>query len=136
GALVKLPTAESIAFGIVSVLSTGNPSPSPELGEQWVVEIDLFGECILPQGGGQAAADGFDLLRGVSHYPGLGDGVYAITDAELQEIYKRPRASNLRIGTLHQDSSLPAFLVTDDLLGKHFAILGTTGSGKSCALAT
>src|SRR5690606_3202117 len=71
GALVKLPTAESIAFGIVSVLSTGNPSPSPELGEQWVVEIDLFGECILPQGGGQAAADGFDLLRGVSHYPGL-----------------------------------------------------------------
>src|SRR3546814_11763947 len=33
-------------------------------------------------------------------------------------------------------SDLPAFLVTDDLLGKHFAILGTTGSGKSCALAT
>src|SRR3546814_13360450 len=33
-------------------------------------------------------------------------------------------------------SDLPAFLITDDLLGKHFAILGTTGSGKSCALAT
>jgi DNA helicase HerA-like ATPase len=42
----------------------------------------------------------------------------------------------VRIGTLHQDDSLPAYLVTDDLLGKHFAILGTTGSGKSCALAT
>src|SRR3546814_4767944 len=44
GSLVKLPTGESIAFGIVSTLSTGNPSPSPELGEQWVVEIDLFGD--------------------------------------------------------------------------------------------
>jgi DNA helicase HerA-like ATPase len=144
GSLVKLPTAESVAFGIVSTLSTGNPSPSPEFGEQWVVEIDLFGEYLISQAagqvsgqaGGHSAQDGFNLLRGVSHYPGLGEGVYAISAAELQEIYKRPRASNLRVGTLHQDDGLPAYLVTDDLLGKHFAILGTTGSGKSCALAT
>ncbi|HMA13735.1 MAG TPA: DUF87 domain-containing protein [Kiloniellaceae bacterium] len=133
GALVKMPTPESVAFGIVSTLSTGNPSPSPEFGEHWVVEIDLFGEYLKAG----ATADGaFNLLRGVSHYPGLGDGVYAITTAELHEIYKRPKGSNVRVGTLHQDSELPAYVVTDDLLGKHFAVLGTTGSGKSCALAT
>lgn len=131
GALVKLPTACSVAFGIVSTLSTGNPSPSPEFGEQWVMEIDLFGEYLAA-----ATGQGFNLLRGVSHYPGLGEGVYATSAAELKEIYKRPSASNVRIGALHQDASLPAYLVTDDLLGKHFAILGTTGSGKSCALAT
>ncbi|WP_340118101.1 helicase HerA domain-containing protein [Pelagibius sp. 7325] len=133
GALVKMPTSQSVAFGIVCSLSTGNPSPSPELGEQWVVEIDLFGEYLIPEGG---PGGGFDLLRGVSHYPGLGEAIYATTAAELQEIYKRPKGSNVKIGTLHQDESLPAYLVTDDLLGKHFAILGTTGSGKSCALAT
>lgn len=136
GALVKMPTALSIAFGIVSTLSTGNPSPSPEFGEQWVVEIDLFGEYLLPQGASAGGAGGFDLLRGVSHYPGLGEAIYAISTEELQQIFKRPRASNVRVGTLHQDENLPAYLVTDDLLGKHFAILGTTGSGKSCALAT
>mgnify|MGYP003700640403 CR=1 FL=1 len=136
GALVKMPTSLSVAFGIVSTLSTGNPSPSPEFGEQWVVEIDLFGEYILPEGGAGDGTGGFDLLRGVSHYPGLGEAIYAISSEELQQIFKRPRASNVRIGTLHQDESLPAYLVTDDLLGKHFAILGTTGSGKSCALAT
>ncbi|MGF1592956.1 MAG: ATP-binding protein [Kiloniellaceae bacterium] len=136
GSLVKMPTDQSVAFGIVSTLSTGNPSPSPEFGEQWVVEIDLFGEYILPEGVSAAgAAGGFDLQRGVSHYPGLGEAIYATTSEELQQIYKRPQASNLRIGTLHQDDRLPAYLVTDDLLGKHFAILGTTGSGKSCALA-
>jgi len=133
GALVKMPTSQSVAFGIVCSLSTGNPSPSPEFGEQWVVEIDLFGEYLIPEGG---ADGGFDLLRGVSHYPGLGEAIYATTPAELQQIYKRPKGSNVRIGTLHQDDSLPAYLVTDDLLAKHFAILGTTGSGKSCALAT
>jgi DNA helicase HerA-like ATPase len=29
---------------------------------------------------------------------------------------------------------VPAFVVTDSLLGKHFAVLGTTGAGKSCAV--
>ncbi|NIA67057.1 ATP-binding protein [Pelagibius litoralis] len=136
GALVKMPTPRSVAFGIVSALSTGNPSPSPSLGEQWVVEIDLFGEYILEADADGGADSGFDLLRGVSVYPGLGEPIVAATLQELQQIYKRPKASNVRIGTLHQDDQLPAYLVTDDLLGKHFAILGTTGSGKSCALAT
>jgi len=136
GSLVKMPTGSSVAFGIVSTLSTGNPSPSPEFGEQWVVEIDLFGEYLLPEDAGGSGDRSFDLLRGVSLYPGLGDAVYATSREELQQIYKRPQGSNVRIGVLHQDSSLPAYLVTDDLLGKHFAILGTTGSGKSCALAT
>ncbi len=136
GALVKMPTPRSVAFGIVSALSTGNPSPSPSLGEQWVVEIDLFGEYLLAEDKDSEMAGSFDLLRGVSIYPGLGEPIFAATSEELQQIYKRPRASNVRIGTLHQDEDLPAYLVTDDLLGKHFAILGTTGSGKSCAVAT
>ncbi|MEQ8356833.1 MAG: DUF87 domain-containing protein [Kiloniellaceae bacterium] len=136
GALVKMPTSGSVSFGIVSSLATGNPSPSPEFGEQWVMEIDLFGEYLTPDSASPDSAGSFDLLRGVSLYPGLGDDVYAITPAEMEQIYKRPRGSNVKIGTLHQDARLPAYLVTDDLLGKHFAILGTTGSGKSCALAT
>ncbi|MEE8274060.1 MAG: DUF87 domain-containing protein, partial [Alphaproteobacteria bacterium] len=43
--------------------------------------------------------------------------------------------STVRVGTIHQDRSVPAFVTTDELLGKHFAILGTTGCGKSCAVA-
>ena len=31
---------------------------------------------------------------------------------------------------------MPAYLRIDDLMGKHFSIVGTTGSGKSCAVAT
>ena len=136
GSLVKMPTSGSVSFGIVSTLATGNPSPSPEFGEQWVMEIDLFGEYLLPDKAAPDQEGSFDLLRGVSLYPGLGDAVYATSVEELRQIYKRPRASNVKIGSLHQDARLPAYLVTDDLLGKHFAILGTTGSGKSCALAT
>jgi DNA helicase HerA-like ATPase len=68
-------------------------------------------------------------------FPGLGDAVYASTPEDLAQVYAPGAASTVRIGTIHQDPNVPAFVVTDDLLGKHFAILGTTGTGKSCAVA-
>jgi DNA helicase HerA-like ATPase len=74
------------------------------------------------------------FLRGVSVHPVPGDAVYALTDAELGTVYGEPSPSKIGVGSLHQDASRPALVSTDDLLGKHFAILGATGSGKSCAL--
>src|SRR4029079_2343985 len=41
----------------------------------------------------------------------------------------------VRIGSIRQDSSIPAMVRVDELLGKHFAVLGTTGTGKSCTTA-
>ena len=41
----------------------------------------------------------------------------------------------MRVGCIRQDPSIPAMVRVDDLLGKHFAILGTTGTGKSCTTA-
>ncbi len=37
---------------------------------------------------------------------------------------------------LHQDHTIPADILPTELLGKHFAVLGTTGAGKSCAIVT
>ena len=41
----------------------------------------------------------------------------------------------MRIGCIRQDSTIPAMVRVDELLGKHLAILGTTGTGKSCTTA-
>ena len=41
----------------------------------------------------------------------------------------------MRVGTIRQDCLDPGHDQVDDLLGKHFAILGTTGTGKSCTTA-
>lgn len=51
----------------------------------------------------------------------------------VASVYGEPTGANIRVGTLHRDESRPAFVITDELLRKHFAILGSTGSGKSCA---
>jgi DNA helicase HerA-like ATPase len=130
GALVKVPTPRSIVFGIVSALAIRQPSSPPQVQDGRLIEIDLFGEGRANGNGGQLS-----FQRGVSAYPGLGDVILATTAEDLAQIYACPEEANVRFGSLYQDSSLPTHLVTDQLLGKHFAILGTTGSGKSCALA-
>jgi hypothetical protein len=57
------------------------------------------------------------------------------TEEDLSIVYARPEHASVRIGTVHQNRSIPAYVAPDSLLGKHFAILGTTGTGKSCATA-
>ena len=56
----------------------------------------------------------------------------ATSDADLSAIYAPASGTNIRIGTLYQDMTRPAFLLMDQLLTRHFAVLGSTGSGKSC----
>ncbi len=129
GDLVKVRTPRSLAFGMVSSLATEPGFQSSGERERHIVEIDMLGEVMSSSGD---MVEGMKFQRGMSVYPSLGQGIYPATQMELAAIYAPGNASNVCIGTLHQDTSLPAYLSTDDLLGKHFAILGTTGSGKSC----
>ncbi len=128
GDLVKMPTSRSVAFGMISSLEIRNPSSSPPAAtDQRVLEIDLFGEGVYDDNGD------FRFQRGISIYPSLGTEIRETTHLELAQIYAKPSESNVLIGSLYQDSELPAYLLVDDLLGKHFAVLGTTGTGKSCS---
>ena len=131
GALVKMRTTESDVFGVVTGLRVTDPALLPEKAEG-MVDVELLCEVMdTPDG----TAGDTTFKRGVSVYPQLGANIVNATREELGRIYARPKASNVRIGTIHQDRNLPAFILTDELLGKHFAVLGTTGSGKSCAVA-
>ncbi len=130
GGLVKMRTPASTVYGMVSGLSIPIPAQDGAASEMKMVELEAIGETV----NGANGADTF-FQRGVSVFPGLGDDVFVATQEDLSHVYARPAVPTIGIGTVHQDRSLPAFLVTDDLLGKHFAILGTTGSGKSCAVA-
>jgi hypothetical protein len=129
GALVSLRGPESRVFGVVNALRRERDGSGPQ-GERTVFEIQTLGE--IPTTGPDAAAAGFQ--RGVSRYPPLGAPVTTVTVRDLAKVYARPRSSNVHIGRLRHNQKVPAFVVTDSLLGKHFAVLGTTGAGKSCAV--
>lgn len=131
GAIVRIPTGHSTVFGMISSLRTENPSFPPVAEEKHFFDLELLGEGMLDVGTGVEGV----FQRGVSIYPGLGTEIYTATRSDLERVYARPAASNVRIGSIHQDRSLPAFVTTDHLVGKHFAVLGTSGSGKSCTVA-
>jgi DNA helicase HerA-like ATPase len=129
GALVKVRTAVSIVFGVVTGLSVPKPETETPQAELKLVELELIGEVA------QTASGRARFRRGVSIFPGLGESVFAATPDDLALVYACPSVAASRIGTIHQARSLPLFVMTDELLGKHFAVLGNTGTGKSCAVA-
>ncbi len=129
GGLVKVEASipGRIVYGIITGLSRRSLSTGGAL--QSVAQIQLVGETV-PDGAG-----GVVLERGVSRHPVLGASVRAAERADLETVFTRPGEKTVPIGSLHQDSSISARVLVDGLLGKHFAIMGTTGAGKSCALA-
>jgi len=129
GTLVKLRSRVSTVYGMVTGLRVPLPSLEPSEKDLRFVELELVGEI---QG-----IEGTDFFqRGVSAYPALDEPVYLASGLDLAKVYARPNAATARVGTIHQDTIVPAYILTDELFGKHFSIVGTTGSGKSCVVAT
>jgi uncharacterized protein len=137
GELVAIATRGSTVFGIVTGLNIPLPDNAHVERELRIIEVELIGEIehgSEGKAGVEGKAGGFQ--RGVSSYPSLDDQISHATQADLQRVFVRPELQSVRIGALHQDRSVPALISPNELLGKHFAVLGTTGSGKSCAAAT
>jgi uncharacterized protein len=130
GTLLKVDTQLSIVLALVSALSSPMPAQGNGDREMRIVEVEFIGE--LPKG-----KDGLpkSFRRGVSTYPGLGDAVFRATRSELALAYACDEATGVRVGHIQQDITIPAMIKVDEMLGKHFAILGTTGTGKSCSVA-
>lgn len=130
GSILKISTPASAVYGVVGNISIADPSvPLHEATRQF--DLELLGE--IPQDTGIGTAPGFQ--RGVSVYPVLDDNIYLASLDERTHIFAQPNKAHVRVGTLHPDNDMPAYLATDELLGKHFAVLGSTGAGKSCSVA-
>ena len=82
---------------------------------------------------GSTAEYGF--LRGADSLPSIGTGVLLPTEKQLHSIVESGDRRRVKIGT----SPLAAFAEVkvdpDRIFGRHLAVLGNTGSGKSCSVA-
>lgn len=130
GTLLRVDTPRTISLCIVSALSSPMPSHMPDEPETRIIEVEFLGE--LPR---DERGEPMHFRRGVSCYPSLGDAVLRASKRELEKAYAYDTDAAIRVGHIAQDEAIPAMVKIDDLLGKHFAILGTTGTGKSCTVA-
>jgi uncharacterized protein len=90
--------------------------------------VDLLGEIL-------GTSDRQKFQRGVTNYPTIGDAVELINSQELRTIYAPSGSDQINIGTLQQDSSVIAYVDIEEMLSKHFAVLGSTGVGKSTGVS-
>jgi len=73
--------------------------------------------------------------RGVTRYPVPGALIYPATTEDLRQIYASDGRSAIQVGTVFPTNDIRAGLYVDAMLGKHFALLGSTGTGKSTSAA-
>ena len=90
--------------------------------------VDLLGEIL---GGPERPK----FQRGVTNYPTIGDTVELITNQELRTVYAPSGSDQIDVGTLQQDPSVIAYVDVEEMLSKHFAVLGSTGVGKSTGVS-
>lgn len=79
---------------------------------------------------GEIEANG-TFVRGVRHYPTPGAKVYAVGIDEINAIFSKFRDYQFFIGQLSSHKDYHLSLDPRALFGRHFAIIGQSGSGKS-----
>jgi DNA helicase HerA-like ATPase len=77
----------------------------------------------------------YKFRRGVTRYPTPGAAVFPVSTADLKQIYAAEDRAHIEIGNVYPTKDIRAALYVDAMLGKHFALLGSTGTGKSTAAA-
>lgn len=129
GTMLKILTNDSIVVGMVSSLKIG-ATDSEGMADGCHATLNILGEIST-----NPTTRETKFNRGVRTFPVLGEPVYTMSATDLQVIFSKESTPCIEIGRLQQDNSIIANVRIDDMLSKHFAIIGSTGSGKSCTVA-
>ena len=129
GTILKIVTSKSIVVAMVGSLKIGSEDDEG-MSDGCLAQLNILGEITTNDTTRETK-----FFRGVRSFPVLGEAVYNMSPAELTLIFNKQNEACIEVGRLQQDNSIVAKVRIDDLLSKHFAILGSTGSGKSCTVA-
>lgn len=138
GSIIKIHFGARLIFGYVGRLRMKSEYErekgfAPESGgTARIIEADIFGE-------GEWAFDNenwkLDFERGVTSFPLPQQKVYLTPRSELGFIYGEGTGPTILLGEHVGSGGTPCYAEMNDLLGKHTAILGSTGAGKSGTVA-
>lgn len=132
GSLVRIPqgVVDLIAtvdlVGIAELSGPIEPAKLVQYDERWL-QVQLLGE--IDRGTGY-------FQRGVGSYPGLDDPVHFATAEQLASIFPGPSSDFLRLGCLSAAEEVPVCVEASRFVVRHAAIVGSTGSGKTSAVAS
>ena len=138
GSIIKIHYGAKLIFGYVGRLRMKSEYErekglTPESnGSTRIIEADLFGE-------GEWIFDNdewmLDFERGVTTFPLPQQKVYLTPHTDLGFIYGEGTGPVIHLGEHVGSGGTPCYAEMNELLGKHTALLGSTGAGKSGTVA-
>ena len=123
GSQIKTVVGSSWLIANVRTLKAG------EAGEL-VAHVDFLGEGTRDSAGRMT-----NFRRGVTRYPIPGAEVFAVSTDDMRAIFAASDEPHIEIGTVYPTDDIRGALYVDPMLGKHFAVLGSTGTGKSTSVS-
>ncbi|MBL8575903.1 MAG: ATP-binding protein [Mesorhizobium sp.] len=130
GRMISINLGVARTVGLVYAINKGDLSWSPGERNAIQVSVELVGEVRDREAPQPPVFD-----RGITVYPHIGAVAHRIRTRDLQAVYDLAGRRSIMIGQLSQDESIEARIAIDDTLARHFAIVGTTGVGKSTAVS-
>ncbi len=126
GSLIKVRVGSAWLIANVRTLKGDPAQPGIVIGF-----IDFLGE------GDEERLTGkiYNFRRGVTRYPAPGAHAFPVSTNDMRQMYAAADRPHIEVGTVYPTQDIRAALFVDALLGKHFALLGSTGTGKSTAAA-
>ena len=129
GHLITIVHGESRLVGVVCELNAAGADWEVEGSNAVMVRVELAGE-IVDESPGKPK-----FFRGISSYPALGAYAHRIRSGDLRAIYSFGSEEGTEIGRLSQNDTIPAAISIKQLISRHFAVIGSTGVGKSTAVS-
>jgi hypothetical protein len=130
GKFMGMMAGKAVIIGLVTDIGEQvTAAPAGDQSYRKVARLDLVGEI-------RAATNGAARFqRGVMEYPNIGDGAVLLTEDELRLVYGGADADHAHVGDLQQNTNIGVHIDIDQLVSRHFAIVGATGVGKSSGVA-
>ena len=129
GHLITIDGRNTRLVGVICEISTVRQKWSEGEPNAARATFELHGEII------EGLSDRPTFRRGVRAYPSLGAIVRRIRIDDLRAIYSFRGRKGVEIGQLSQNSEIPAEISIDQLVARNFAVLGTTGVGKTTTVS-
>lgn len=127
GKMISINLGQVRTVGLVYAIESRKPHWNENGDNPICVSVELVGEVRDTETGAV-----FD--RGITTYPHIGAPAHRIRARDLQAVYDLAGREAVTIGRLSQDEAIDACIAVDETLNRHFAVVGTTGVGKSSAV--
>ncbi len=125
GTYVLIPVGNLVMIGMVTEAMKEDVAINGQAQMRYLISCSLVGTVKAGR-----------YERGVSIFPTIDTPVFIAEDSDLTVAFSVFQRYGFSIGQISLFENQRAFLDANKFFGKHIAILGSSGSGKSCTVAS